>query len=219
MSYEFLEELKNKYKNDLLSLINPSSVDCTTNEKDVEVRSKVLIENGYVFDEQPRSVHINNNNKLRTYSIFKKDVGVMEPYLKLVDHRSKRSVLARFRMGVLPLRIETGRYELVLNNRGIPVKFRVCQCCDLNKIEDEIHFLLECPCYVILRKSLFDTCKNFLKEKSFNFDVQNISDINACFSIIMSTKEQHVVHAVASFVWRAICIRAKKLKNLYSSNQ
>ena len=53
MSYEFLEELKNKYKNDLLSLINPSSVDCTTTEKDVEVRSKVLIENGYVFDILP----------------------------------------------------------------------------------------------------------------------------------------------------------------------
>ena len=89
---------------------------------------------------------------------------------------------------------------------GIPVQLRTCRCCDLNKVEDEIHFLLECPCYFTLRKSLFDTCKSFLKEKFYNFDVQNISDVYACFSIIMSSEDQHVVHDVASFVWKAFCI-------------
>jgi len=121
-------------------------------------------------------------------------------------------------MGVLPLRIETGRYEVTMNQRGIPVKFRVCQCCNLNKVEDEIHFLLECPLYITLRNCLFDVCKTFLKEKFYNFDVQNIPDVCACFSLIMSSKEQHVVHAVASFVWKAFCVRFKKLKHVLLIN-
>ena len=49
-------------------------------------------------------------NKLRTYALFKTEWGI-EPYLDYVESRDKRSLLSRFRIGICPLRIETGRYE------------------------------------------------------------------------------------------------------------
>ena len=49
-------------------------------------------------------------NKLRTYCTFKQDYGV-EKYCKYIMPKNHRSALCKFRCGVAPLRIETGRYE------------------------------------------------------------------------------------------------------------
>ena len=54
-----------------------------------------------------------------------------------------------FRCGVLPFRLETGRYK------GEPVEDRICSVCDLNVVETEKHFLLQCPYYNDQRNSLF----------------------------------------------------------------
>ena len=56
---------------------------------------------------------------------------------------SSRKLLARFRMVVSTLRIEAGRYEAngTLGRKGIPIEYRICKCCNLEKVEDEIHFL------------------------------------------------------------------------------
>ena len=47
--------------------------------------------------------------KLRTYVNFKKSFGT-ETYLLMNLERDERSHLAQLRFGILPLRIETGRY-------------------------------------------------------------------------------------------------------------
>ncbi len=41
--------------------------------------------------------------------------------------------------------MESGRYESggVENKKGLPIEFRVCECCNLERVEDEIHFMLE----------------------------------------------------------------------------
>ena len=62
-------------------------------------------------------------------------------------NRNERSVMAQFRCGVLPLRIETGRFV----GEQVRDTCRLCRFCDLNLIEDEKHFLLVCPSYVNLR--------------------------------------------------------------------
>ena len=49
-------------------------------------------------------------NKLRTYALFKRQ-WKLEPYLTCIDDRDKRVLLTKFRIGICPLRIETGRYE------------------------------------------------------------------------------------------------------------
>ena len=58
-----------------------------------------------------------------------------------------RSAFAKFRCGVAPLKIETGRYERKELNE------RLCINCD--NLEDEKHVLLKCPLYEDLRQSMF----------------------------------------------------------------
>ena len=64
--------------------------------------------------------------------------------------KSQRSLCAQFRSGILPLHVETGRYT------GTELDQRLCGYCELGEVEDETHFLLYCPFYHDLRKTLFD---------------------------------------------------------------
>lgn len=89
-------------------------------------------------------------NKLRTYRLFKTEYET-ELYCKLIMPPCHRTAFSKFRCGVAPLRIETGRYE------GLDVLERKCQFCD--SIEDESHVILDCFVYDDLRQSLFDKAK------------------------------------------------------------
>lgn len=163
-------------------------------------------------DEQVRSIHILNNNKCRTYALFKSQILKEENYLKYIYNQSKRKLLARFRMGVSTLRIETGRYE---NNgdkkhRGLPVKWRICKCCILNKVEDEIHFLIECPYYKEIRSI-------FLNKISIIMEKENIMDKKVLFSLpndvlfsnLMSCQNKSIVQYLADFIWNAFKLRSQ----------
>ncbi len=106
---------------------------------------------------------INNKTKLRTYIKFKHEYGV-ESYIEKFLSKRQRSILAQFRCGILPLKIETGRYI------NLKIQKRICELCDMNEIEDEFHFLIQCPLYFQLRKELFDAAKNWYP------DFDNIAD-------------------------------------------
>jgi hypothetical protein len=56
--------------------------------------------------------------------------------------------MAKFRCGVAPIRIETGRYE------NLNVNDRTCFNC-LNCIEDEEHVLLKYPLYTSITEELY----------------------------------------------------------------
>ena len=87
-------------------------------------------------------------NKLRTYASFKTSLGT-EAYVINTLSRSERSALAKFRCGVAPLRVETGRFE------GIPEKDRLCPLCQ-SGIENELHVLTTCEAYSDLQDRLND---------------------------------------------------------------
>jgi len=95
--------------------------------------------------------------KLRTYKLFKTVLST-ELYLNLP--RYKRSILASLRCGSLKLEIETGRYS----NPPTPAAARICKFCNFNCIEDESHFLLQCPFYHDIRISALP---NFFENPSF----------------------------------------------------
>ena len=97
--------------------------------------------------------------KLRFYNIFKTNYAT-DYYIKHISNRSVRSVLAQFRLGVLPLSIETGRYQ------DIPIEYRYCLYCSQDCIESEIHFMLFCDRYNLLRYKLF----NDVRKKCNLFD-------------------------------------------------
>ena len=76
-----------------------------------------------------------------------------------------RSAFAKFRCGVAPIRIETGRYE------GLDVNSRTCPLCK-NGIEDEKHVILQCPQYNDIRQQLFNKAATV----NANFTVLNDTD-------------------------------------------
>ena len=71
--------------------------------------------------------------KLRLYQIFK-DYYHTEKYVIKVTNWKKRSIVAQFRSGILPLSIETSRYQ------EIPIEYRLCLFCNRNNIELEVNF-------------------------------------------------------------------------------
>ena len=102
--------------------------------------------------------------KLRTYKGYKHTFGT-ENYLKVNLDRSERSFISQFRLRILPLRIETGRF-----NRT-PLEERLCTLCNSEAVEDENHFLYECEKYQVERKSLMDkACEldNTFKDLDYN---------------------------------------------------
>ena len=146
-------------------------------------------------------------NKLRTYATFKAfEPYSMEPYLWCVNDRRKRRLLARFRMGIEPLRVETGRYEAngkQDGSRGIPLDERICQQCGSGQVEDEVHFFMKCSRYVEIRDTLIKHVRN--KEPALLFGLG--FDVRACFRLLMSSCNEEVVRAVADFIWKAFMLR------------
>ena len=61
----------------------------------------------------------------------------------------KRSPLRQFRIGILPVHVETGRF------RNLPVDKRTCEICRNGEIEDEKHFLCVCDVYCHFREELY----------------------------------------------------------------
>ena len=98
-------------------------------------------------------------SKHRTYREFKSEY-TTEKYLLANMTKLEKSHFAQFRCGILPLRVETGRYS------GLSVHERTCTICTSNATEDEIHFLFNCSCYQDLRQTLIykatETKANFL---------------------------------------------------------
>ncbi|XP_060589316.1 uncharacterized protein LOC132744577 [Ruditapes philippinarum] len=102
-------------------------------------------------------------NKLRTYRTFKQE-HTSEEYCKMILPPRHRSAFCKFRCGVAPIRIETGRYE------NLRLDERHCPFC--NVLEDEQHVILDCPVYDDFRSELIS--KAVLHEPSFiNFSKDN----------------------------------------------
>ena len=114
---------------------------------------------------------VNNNggNKLRTYRMFKENYQT-ENYVKSTHiSRRNRSALAKFRKGVAPLRVETGRYE------SLQLGQRVCFNCK-NSVEDERHVLIDCPIYEGIRSDLY------VKSRNINSEFNGLNDVEKmCF--------------------------------------
>jgi hypothetical protein len=164
-----------------------------------ENKSVVNIDNCKVllFNKQRESWSnaVVNKPKLRFYVLFKEDFGV-EHYVTLNLTSSERSVLAQIRFGILPLHVETGRF----NNTKL--EERKCQVCDIDAIEDECHFLFECTRYDVVRNSWV----NSVITRCPDFHYLQINDqLKALFTICP--------RATAKFVKSCFAIRKNILYN------
>ena len=89
--------------------------------------------------------------KLRTFIQFK-NFETDSPHIFKPLSFMQRKLMSKFRLGLLRLRLETGRY---IRPRMAP-EDRVCLICNNGQVEDEIHFLLFCDKYDEIRRKLFD---------------------------------------------------------------
>ena len=87
--------------------------------------------------------------------------------------------------------IETG------SHRKIDLEERMCKMCSQKRVEDERHFLLDCPAYNKVRKSL-------LKHVDPNED-----DLNNQFIQFMASSNQNVIYDIARYLKRTFKIKNK----------
>ena len=80
--------------------------------------------------------------KLRTFNTFKKFSELPSYIFKSLSFNERR-LMAKTRLGCLPIRIETGRYSIP----RVPENQRLCLVCDSNSIESEVHYLFSCSAY------------------------------------------------------------------------
>jgi hypothetical protein len=129
---------------------------------------------------------VNRGNKLRRYRHLKSGI-VAEEYVKYVMYFQHRSAMVKFRCGVAPIRIETGRYE------GLDIESRTCfNCC--NQVED---VLLQCPAYDMIHLPMLNEAQlvrsdfyEFTMEQQLGF-IFSCNDMfrctaKTCFNIINS---------------------------------
>lgn len=152
---------------------------CNCNLAEIKLQQKFVND----WQNELRSV-----SKLRTYRSFKSDFN-LEKYVTMDIPKPHRSILAQFRCGVLPIRIETGRF------RGEEVNDRLCIICSVEAIEDEFHFLLHCTSYSKLRTEFFTSI-------GFNNRSLNMSDSD-CTGFLLSNFHRQT----AKFVYSAFMCR------------
>lgn len=145
------------------------------------------------FHQEAFTMISNPEGKLRTYSIFKKEIG-LEDYLMDIKNVNTRIAYSKFRLSDHNLMIEKGRYE------DLDKTARLCPFCK-NQVEDEKHFLLKCPIYRFRQSRL-----SFALEKNLSFRFYTTDEK---FHYLMT--ENH--REVALFIFKAFELRSFLITN------
>ena len=79
-----------------------------------------------------------------------------DSFLKTNICKFERSLLTQFKIGILPLAVEIGRYHrITLDNRN-------CQICCETIVKDAIHFVCYYSAYVSVMEKYFPRLKSYL---------------------------------------------------------
>ena len=141
-------------------------------------------------------LHKHHGNKLRTYRLFKNNL-CLEKYLMLENCKSTNE-LTKFRISAHDLEIEKGRYY------NIPPDKRYCKLCKNDAVEDEIHFLLQCP-------KLETERLEFIKNISSRFINFKYLDEKSKFIWLMSNEDHFVNKTLVNMVNTLTQTRRAKL--------
>ena len=126
-----------------------------------------------------------------------KDQYDYETYLNLKIFENRRA-LTKLRIGAHNLLVVSGKWF------KIELEERICKQCQLNKIEDEFHFTLECPIYSDIRNDCFSKI-----QESENIVLQKIKNLEQLYDILNKISIQ-AVNVFAEFVKKAFQLRQKR---------
>ena len=92
-------------------------------------------------------------SKLRLYRTFKDQYSVAT-YCNINLTRAQKALVAKIRLGIFPINVETGRYS------GKPSHERKYLKCQDDLVEDEMHLLFKCKAYEQFWTNLFAQALN-----------------------------------------------------------
>ena len=202
--------LVKKAYNSILSIHKQGQINWCNSVKDVLVEMDMLgawddqcitLQDINIINETLHTKFMNNTledianstkfPKLRTYKLFKKDFR-LENYLVEIENTKHALALARFRISSHNLRIETGRYD----QRKTKPEERFCIYCRSQAVEDEQHFLLQCPLYNSERRLLLETANAMIP-------LFHLLPENEKFSAVMQSKTPKVMTALGNYILHA----------------
>ena len=120
--------------------------------------------------------------KLRNYNLVR-DMWNTPTYINKYLSRTERAHIAKMYCGNLPLRVETGRY------RNVPLNERLCTYCQLDEIEDDVHFIVRCPLHTDLRLTLM---ANIHMDLDSNLSAKDLF-IYICFNAPPKALGQYII--------------------------
>ena len=149
----------------------------------------------YVFRQRLIDIYKQNWNtrltespRARFYRVVINDLSFYEQ-LDKIHNKSHRNALARLITSSHRLRVETGRWERPV----IPYESRICTMC--HKLDDEFHFLLECPRYHDIRRQYLPT---YFRVRPSMFK---------CIELL-NTNNDKTVRSLAKYVFEAFRVRS-----------
>ena len=176
---------------------NPNNIDLLQLKK---THIRTVIRQRFEKNWQENIENVQINPKSRTYQLFKKTHD-FEPYLHITNSKL-RSAIAKFRTSAHSLEIERGRYA----KPKTPVEKQICNVCDHKAVEDEFHFLIQCPLYQEERIKMFAAYDTEIGSINVLSDVEK-------FILIMSTKSIKMLISLGSFIANSM----EKRDTLYAS--
>lgn len=150
---------------DMSHLLNASDVDSNFSHiSSIKNVIKTKLEEKYKTQWYDQ---VNNQSSCDSYKCFKKGFG-LEPYLLLLEPKLAIPI-CRYRTNNNRLPITLGRYN------GIDKSNRFCTLCDLKKIGNECHYILECEYFKTYRQKYINT--EIVNNGSNISDKQRFSDL------------------------------------------
>jgi len=134
--------------------------------------------------------------KAISFNKFKRNIS-LEPHLILQTNNKHRIALSRFRLSNHSLMIEKGRHTRPKIDRDE----RKCYFCKI-EIENEQHFIINCPLYNPQRKLLEVACRNHSKW----YDDLNDEDK---FIYIMLNENETIIRTLGKFIVESLALREK----------
>lgn len=206
-----LPEDKNDWLNSvkfILKLIDMEHIYINANQISSNVLyKKTLKKLNEIFNSQwckkvnQSSTNSKSNSKLRTYKLFKKELRA-ETYLNLPQFKF-RKLIAKFRCSDHQLRIETGRHQ------KLEILQRTCGMCKSGKVENEIHFLIECEAYCDLRQTFLGPNLN---------SILAATQIEYAFINVLTAQDISRQNNFAQFLQQATELRTKTLMSIQPEN-
>jgi hypothetical protein len=141
------------------------------------------------------------STKAASFIKFKTNISI-EPHLVLNFSMKHKKAISRFRLSNHPLMIEKGRHLKIDKHE------RKCYFCK-DKIENEEHFLVNCPLYSPQRKVLEDICIETCTKYEDLTQEQK-------FIYLMTNENENTTKALGKYIVNSLTVREKIITYFFS---